>query len=164
MREHVILSVWSYNLLYDHIIYCNVNVMLSTYIASKTHTLLSVGMLWMMSPSPSPLPPKCRTSATSSTSCLRLKMVMEHRIIYTNKNFIWNPSDFPFWTVFQLGCLVHFDPTASHSKVDFDFLIRGQFLRTSLSSHMDTEGISTVQPSASLHGSVAFLTLNICSE
>uniref|UniRef100_A0A671Z2J4 WD repeat domain 12 n=1 Tax=Sparus aurata TaxID=8175 RepID=A0A671Z2J4_SPAAU len=32
---------------------------------------------------------------------------------------------------------------ASHTKVDFDFLVRGQFLRTSLSSHMDTEGIST---------------------
>ncbi|KAG7235406.1 hypothetical protein INR49_002717 [Caranx melampygus] len=32
---------------------------------------------------------------------------------------------------------------ASHSKVDFDFLVRGQFLRTSLSFHMDTEGIST---------------------
>uniref|UniRef100_A0AAX7VDH7 Ribosome biogenesis protein WDR12 n=1 Tax=Astatotilapia calliptera TaxID=8154 RepID=A0AAX7VDH7_ASTCA len=32
---------------------------------------------------------------------------------------------------------------ASHSKVDFDFLVRGQFLRTSLSTHMATEGIST---------------------
>uniref|UniRef100_A0A3Q3CD49 Ribosome biogenesis protein WDR12 n=1 Tax=Haplochromis burtoni TaxID=8153 RepID=A0A3Q3CD49_HAPBU len=35
---------------------------------------------------------------------------------------------------------------ASHSKVDFDFLVRGQFLRTSLSTHMATEGISTVWP------------------
>uniref|UniRef100_A0A671Z2B7 Ribosome biogenesis protein WDR12 n=1 Tax=Sparus aurata TaxID=8175 RepID=A0A671Z2B7_SPAAU len=37
---------------------------------------------------------------------------------------------------------------ASHTKVDFDFLVRGQFLRTSLSSHMDTEGISTVRPAS----------------
>ncbi|XP_074482660.1 ribosome biogenesis protein wdr12 [Sebastes fasciatus] len=32
---------------------------------------------------------------------------------------------------------------ASHSKVEFDFLVRAQFLRTSLSTHMDIEGIST---------------------
>ena len=38
--------------------------------------------------------------------------------------------------------------TASHDQVDFDFLVRSQFLRSSLSFHMDTEGISTVGPAS----------------
>lgn len=34
---------------------------------------------------------------------------------------------------------------ASHSQVDFDFLVRGQFLRTSLATHMEAFDISTVR-------------------